>query len=165
LAYPLRPVIEGVTDNDCCGPDTVLLPWNQLLIEGLLAYGYRPAAATIFTRLMSAILPVLRSPEHFGLLIPALDGKAARRMEHINGLAPLGLFLKTVGIRQIGKNEVILDGINPFPWPVTVKYQGMTITCHAQDVVVSFSTGHTITVDGSGPHRVSLAFHRRGQKQ
>jgi hypothetical protein len=67
-----------------------------------------------------------------------LGWKTSGEWNTINGLAPLGLFLKTVGIRQIGKNEVILDGINPFPWPVTVKYQGMTITCHSQDVVVHF---------------------------
>jgi hypothetical protein len=153
----ITPVIEG--EDNCCGPDTVLLPWNQFLIEGLLSYGYRPAAASIFKRLMSAIVPVLKESGAFRVAFSALDGKARGEWNTINGLAPLGLFLKTVGIRQIGKNEVILDGINPFPWPVTVKYQGMTITCHSHDVVVTFSTGHTITVDGSGPHRVSLAVH------
>jgi hypothetical protein len=157
----ITPSVNGdsvTDDNDCCGPDTVLLPWNQLLTEGLLAYGYRPAAATIFTRLMSAILPVLRETGAFRAAYSGSNGMPRGEWNTVSALAPLGLFLKIVGIRQIGKNEVILDGINPFPWPVTVKYQGMTITCHAQDVVVSFSTGHTITVDGSGPHRVSLAF-------
>jgi hypothetical protein len=144
-------------EEACCGPDTVLLPWNQLLLEGLLSYGYRSEAASIFTRIMSAILPVLKDPGTFRSAYSALSGKPSGEGNSIAGLAPLGIFLKIVGIQQIRQNEVILSGNNPFPWPVTVKYQGMTITCHSKDVVVSFSTGHTITVDGSGPHRVALA--------
>jgi hypothetical protein len=144
-------------DGNCCkGPDITLLPWNQLIIEGLLAYGFPTEAAKIFTRLMDAILPALEDSGAFRTSFSAVTGKPSGERNAINGLAPLGLFLKTVGIRQIGKNEVILDGINPFPWPVTVKYQGMTITSHQRDVVVTFSTGQTITVNGSGPHRVSL---------
>jgi hypothetical protein len=150
---PLRSDGEG-----CAGTDAVVLPWNQLLMEGLLSYGYRSEAAAIFTRVMSAIVLTLKECGAFRTSYSALSGSFSGDWNAISGLAPLGLFLKTVGIRQIGKNEVILDGNNPYPWPVTVKYQGMTITCHSNDVVVSFSTGHTITVNGSGPHRVSLGF-------
>jgi hypothetical protein len=156
----LQPFGLSVTpqaEDAASGSDSILLPWNQLLVEGLLAYGYRSEAAMIVTRLMTAILPVLKDSGAFRTTFSAVTGKPGGEWNAVNGLAPLGLFLRTVGIRQIGKNEAILDGINPYPWPVTVKYQGMTITCHSQDVVVSFSTGQTITVKGSGPHRVSLS--------
>ncbi len=138
-------------------PDCVYLPWNQLIGEGLLAYGYADEAAGLVTRLMDAILPVLKRDGLFRAWFSAKDGAPGGESNALPGLPPTGLFLQALGIRKLKKNEVILQGFNPFPWPVTVKYQGMTITRHAADTVIYFSTGQTITVDGAGPHRVSLS--------
>jgi len=156
-SYGLSIAPKNDNNQGCQEQDKVSLPWNHFIIEGMLAYGYRKEAAMVFNRLMDAILPVLRDSGAFRAIYSATGGNPSGEANSINGLVPLGLFLKLIGIRQIGKNDAILDGNNPFPWPVTVKYQGMTITCHSKDVVVSFSTGHTVTVNGSGPHRVSLA--------
>src|SRR5258708_39581790 len=45
----------------------------------------------------------------------------------LQGLAPVGLFLKTVGVEIISPMRIRLSGENPFPWPVTVKYRGLTV--------------------------------------
>lgn len=137
--------------------DCVHLPWNQLLGEGLLAYGFTKAAANLVTRLMDGILPALKKNGAFRARFSATDAAGSGENNALHGLAPLGLFLQTLGIRRMKKNEVILQGNNPFPWPVTVKYQGMIITRHAADTVINFSTGQTITVHGAGPHQVSLS--------
>ncbi len=144
------------SDGGRC-PDCVYLPWNQLLGEALLLYGYNDAAANLVTRLMNAILPILKHDGVFRAWFHASDGAPGGESNALPGLPPTGLFLQALGIRRLRKNEVILQGFNPFPWPVTVKYQGMIITRHATDTVVNFSTGQTITVDGAGPHRVSLS--------
>jgi hypothetical protein len=38
-------------------------------------------------------------------------------------LIPVGLFLDIVGIKIKNSSTIELSGPNPFPWPVTVKYQ------------------------------------------
>jgi len=44
---------------------SVHLPWNQLLAEGLLEYGFRDEAASLFSRLMSAVLKSLKQNHTF----------------------------------------------------------------------------------------------------
>ncbi len=155
FGLPLSP-LGSPDDSDRYG-DSVYLPWNHLIGEGLLVYDYTDHAADLVSRLMNAIVPALKREGVFRAWFSARDGAPGGESNSLPGLPPIGLFLHALGIRRLKKNEVILHGFNPFPWPVTVKYQGMTITRHAADTVVNFSTGQTITVDGAGPHRVSLS--------
>jgi hypothetical protein len=75
---------------------------------------------------------------------------------HLHGLIPLGLFLRVAGIHQIGANFVILKDFNAFSYPVTVKYQGMMITCLNQKTEVAFPGGYTAEVTSPGLHRVAM---------
>ncbi len=134
----------------------ISIPWNCLMGEALLAYGYRQAAADLVTRLMDAIVASLKQSNAFYEHYHPFTAQAEGERNHLRGLAPLELFLQVTGIKALRKNSVILDGLNPFPFPITVKYQGMSITRHTRDTVVSFSNGQTITVEGAGAHRVSL---------
>jgi hypothetical protein len=133
------------------------LPWNLLFGEALLEYGYRQEAADLVIRLMNAILYSFRTNGSFRECYHAQTGQPYGEINNLRGLAPIGLFLQVLGIKKIQTGQVILDGINPFPWPVTVKYQGIIITCHPNDTVITFPGGQTIAVSGPGPHRVSLS--------
>ncbi len=135
----------------------VSLPWNQLILEGLVENGYIHEAADIFTRLMSATLPSLRQNGTFWECYNALTGQPFGETNILSGLPPLGLFLQILGIKSIQAEQVILHGFNPFSWPVTVKYHGIIITRHPKDTVVTFPGGQAITVNGPGPHRVALS--------
>ncbi len=84
-------------------PDCVYLPWNQLVGEGLLAYGYTDAAANLVTRLMQAIVPVLKQDGVFRAWFHAKDGLPGGESNALSGLPPLGLFLQTLGILRIKK--------------------------------------------------------------
>jgi hypothetical protein len=72
------------------------------------------------------------------------------------GLAPVGLFLEALGVQLLTPWKVKLAGENPFPWPVTVKYRGMTILRGLKKTQVVFPDGQTISVDGPEPRLVSL---------
>ena len=158
----LQPFGIGMLPLDQMPPEPgglacVHLPWNILVIEGLLHYGYQQLSADLLQRLMNGLLHSLRQSGSFRELYHAETAQALGERNHLRGLPPVGLFLKTLGISSLRNNEVILHGFNPFPWNVTVKYRGMSITRHAQDTVVTFSNGETITVAGEGPHRVTLS--------
>lgn len=133
---------------DC---NTVHLPWNALIGEGLLKYGLRQEAAGLTTRLMAAIIQTLKQEHAFAHAYDAASGKGIGERNPVQGLAPLGLFLQTLGTRfesATGKPgtgyRVVLSGKNPFPWPVTVKYRGLAVTRNAEETAVIFPDGQTI---------------------
>ncbi len=131
--------------------------WNHFIGEGLIRYGYRTQAADLVTRLMEACIPSLRSDFAFRQSYHPETGQPQGLPNHLRGLPPLGLFLRTAGIRHIGRDFVITQDFNSFPWPITVKYQGMTIACTADLTTVSFANGENIQVSSPGIHRVGLA--------
>ena len=133
------------------------LPWNLLVAEGLLLNGKSKLAADLFSRWMQAIIASLKHSHAFYEKYHCENGKPSGVRNHLWGLPPIGLFLQLSGVQKITNNEIILSGNNQFPWPVTIKYRGMTVTCHASDSVVNFTSGQTITVaNGPQPQRVSL---------
>jgi hypothetical protein len=135
---------------------SALLPWNQLIGEGLLRYGYRDQAADLVTRLMKAIVPTLKEQRAFRQYYHAETGQAAGERGHLHGLAPLGLFLQTLGIRRLAPKEILLDGFNPFSRVIHVKYRMIEITCHPDKTEVRFPGGQSITIDQPGPCRITL---------
>ena len=130
--------------------------WISLVGEGLLGYGYRKEAAELFTRTMDGITASIKGFTSFREYYNAETGLPIGERNHLRGLAPVGLFLKLVGIQKLAQREVILTNFNPFPWPVTVQYLGTTVVSRLAEAVVTFSTGESICVSGPGPHRVSL---------
>ncbi len=132
----------------------VHMPWNALIGEGLLRYGLREEAVDLTTRLMAAVINNLKQEHAFAHAYNFTSGAAIGERNSLDGLAPLGLFLGTLGVRIETSAEnpgsslrVVLSGKNPFPWPVTVKYRGLTITRHADVTEVTFPDGQTVKLD------------------
>jgi hypothetical protein len=136
---------------------SALLPWNHLIGEGLLRYGYRAEAARLVSGLMEAVVASLKTHRTFHAYYHAESGLTAGEAGHLHGLAPLGLLLQSAGIRQIGTKEILLEGFNPFPWPINVQYRKVEITCYPDRTVVKFANGQHVTIDQPGLHRVTLA--------
>jgi len=158
----LTPCDEDVADHpyQC----TVPVIWNDLLLRGLIHYGYRQEAATIFNHLMRAFIRHLKEEHTFSATYHAITGGTSGEKNTLPGLPPVGLFLILCGIRKLNPNEVILEGEHIFPWPVALKYKGMTITRHAHDTVVHFPGGQSVTVDGPGPHHIQLMVDHPGKE-
>jgi hypothetical protein len=150
-ACPCPP--EGA-DADTC--QSTSLPWNSLVGEGLLHYGFRDQAAQLVTRLMSAIVNSLKQDHAFRQFYHSETGQGLGERNALGGLAPLELFLGTLGVRIISAQRVFLSGFNPFPWPVTVKYRGLTVLCQKSKTMVIFPDGQTVTVDDPTPRMVAL---------
>ena len=132
------------------------MPWNQIVGEGLLAYGMRAEAAQLVTRLMNAVTQSLTKHKAFYRLYHSATGEPAGERNAIGGLAPVGLFLETLGIHLLPQNSVIVSGFSPFSWPVTIKYRGMKVIRDEKKTQVTFPNGQTTSISGSGTHLVSL---------
>jgi hypothetical protein len=132
------------------------MPWNTLIGEGLLSYGLREEAAGLTARLMAAVIQNLKQEHAFAHAYHATSGAGSGERNPVQGLAPLGLFLDTLGVQIESPRgspgvstglQVVLSGKNPFPWPVTVKYRGLTITRQADQSVIVFPNGQTVTLE------------------
>jgi len=135
---------------------SVHVAWNAMVGEGLLAYGYRTQAAELVTRLMAAIVRSLKQENAFRKYYHAGTGQGIGEWNDLNGLAPLGLFLDTLGVRLISPRQVALTGFNPYPWPVTVKYRGLTVLRQPEKTTVIFPDGQAVSVDDPSPCLVTL---------
>ncbi len=132
------------------------LIWNHLLGEGLLDYGYRELTVNLVTRLMDGIVQAMKTHHGIKEQFDACTGYASGEINSISGLAPIGLFLKTLGIRRITEQDLIIEGDNPFPFPVTIRYRGLVMTRHQHDTVITFHNGQTITVSTTTPQHIFL---------
>jgi hypothetical protein len=141
-------------DESVC--NSVNIPWNSMIGTGLLKYGYRETAAELVTRLMTGIIKTLKEEKVFRRSYHSQSGNGIGEQNALNGLAPVRLFLETLGVKVISQQRVGLSGFNPFPWPVTVKYRGLTILRQMEKSVVIFPDGQTINVDSPEPQIISL---------
>ena len=135
---------------------SALLPWNHLLGEGLIHYGYRDEAARIVTRLMKAIVPALKDQRAFRQYYHAQTGLPSGERDHLHGLPPLGLFLQTLGIRRLSPKEIFIDGFSPYPRTIIVKYRKVCLTCEPDKTIITFPGGQSVTIDQPGVHQVTL---------
>lgn len=133
---------------------SVHLPWNSLVIEGLVNYGMRAEAATIFIRLMDAVVQSLQREGSFRRYYNAETGAGSGERDSLDGLPPLGIFLKILGVDLIDARQVRISGQNPFPWPVTVKYRGLTVLRLADKTTIIFANGQTVTLTDAATHLV-----------
>jgi hypothetical protein len=136
--------------------DRVDLPWNLLIGEGLLNYGFRSQAAELLDHLMKTIADSLREEGSLFRYYHAGSGKGIGDRDSLAGLAPLGFFLKVLGVKLISPHKVEITGNNPFSRPVTVKYRGLTILRQKEKTQVIFPDGQMIEMTNSSPQIITL---------
>ena len=135
---------------------SVHLPWNQFVVEGLLAYGYQREATRLFSHLMHGILQNLKDNNAFYQRYNAEVGTGIGERNALEGLAPVGLFLQILGVRIISSTRVRLEGQNPFPWAVTVRYRGLVVKREMQKTEITFPNGERVRVTDEAPCTVSI---------
>ena len=135
---------------------SVHLPWNQLIGEGLLAYGFRAEATRLTAHLMNAVIQNLKQHHAFYQRYHAETGTGIGERNSLNGFAPVGLFMQSLGVTILSATKVKLEGKNLFPWPVTIKYKGLTVVRAAEQTVVTFSNGESAIVKDEQPCIVEM---------
>lgn len=135
---------------------SVSLAWSQLIIEGLLTYGYRAEAAEIVSRNLNAAAQCLKEERAFYSYYHAAHNGGHGERNALHGLFPVQLLLDVLGVQFVSHREVIVEGENPFPKPLRVQFHGVTVECRTNETDVIFSGGQMVTVSGPGPHRVKV---------
>ncbi|HMX18242.1 MAG TPA: hypothetical protein PLI15_14855 [Anaerolineales bacterium] len=125
---------------------SVTLPWNQLIGEGLLAYGFRAEATRLTAHLMNGVIQNLKQNRSFYNRYHAEKGTGIGERNSLHGFAPVGLFMQTLGVTILSPTKVKLEGKNLFPWAVTIKYKNLTISRGLEQTVVTFPNGESVIV-------------------
>ena len=135
---------------------SIHLPWNILIGEGLLAYGFRNEAARLTAHLMNAVIQSLKQNHAFYQRYHAETGSGLGERGALDGLAPVGFFLQTLGVTILSEERVRLEGKNPFAWPVTILYKGLKIVRGLEQTEITFRNGKKITITDNHPLIVSM---------
>jgi hypothetical protein len=130
--------------------------WISLILDGLVRYGERKKAAEVFTRMMSAVVHSLNTDMTFHRFYHSETGKPLGTANSLTSLIPVNLLLNIFGIKIINSSKVEITGSNPFPWPVTIKYRGLTVVQQENKTLVIFSDGQHISVDNNRPQIISI---------
>ncbi|MCA2000737.1 MAG: hypothetical protein LDL51_02605 [Chloroflexi bacterium] len=150
-SLPVSPAPEA--DSVSMG---VSFPWNLLIGEGLLAYGFRAEASRLTARLMNAVIQNLKQNRSFYQRYHAESGAGIGERNSLQGLAPVGLFMQALGVTILSPRKVRLEGKNLFPWAVTIKYKGLTVARGFEQTVVSFPNGESVVVKEETPCVVEM---------
>jgi hypothetical protein len=156
LPFGLPACPGGPADPQLAACQAAPLYWNTLVGRGLLAYGFRSRAAELVSHLMAGIAATFRQTGAFRKRYSARNGLGSGEPNPLDGLPPLGLFLDALGVGLISGWKVRLEGHNPFPWPVQVRYRGLTILRQADFTTLTFPDGQTMMVDDPAPCTISL---------
>ena len=154
--YGLKSCIDSFENGDI--PDEFVWTdslFNTFTLEGLIRYGEQKKAAELFTRRMHAVVNSLNTDLKFYRNYHSDTGKPIGTANPPASLVPIGLFLKILGIKVISSTEVEILGNNPFPWPVNIKYRGLSITQQESKVSITFPDGQNTTVDNNKKQIIS----------
>jgi hypothetical protein len=125
--------------------------WNAMLGEALVSAGRRQEAADLVGRLMAGAIRTLRARGEWTEFLDPEEGVGKGMGGHIAGIFPVALFLDVVGVRLVGARRVIIEGANPFPWPVEVRWRGLRVRREVNPggTQVTFPDGEEFTVPSS----------------
>jgi hypothetical protein len=137
--------------------DCLSLPWNAILLDGLLESGFKSAAAALLTRLMDTLAGDLRQTGSLHGNYHAKTGASSGARNHLFGLMPMRPFLHALGISSISADRLEFSGLSAFSFPITVQYQGKVMHFTEAYTDITFPCGSTVRLDTDKPHVVYVS--------
>jgi hypothetical protein len=142
--------------------NSIHFPWNTFVIEGLLKYGYQREAGKLFEKLLLCCETSLRKNHHFSQSYSPITGMGFGVQDHLHGLVSPELLLQMIGIKRIDpRYGVLVEGANPFPTAIVVKYKGITVERNGDTTKVEFPDGSTTSTLGTGRILIPYPGHER----
>ncbi len=146
----------GFSSQPDSGEATVYLFWNLLLGQALLKLGKSDTTAKIIESWMNVIIPALgRSGSTFpGYGIKTGQGLGLK--DSLESLFPVRFFLHVLGIEILHNDILTIEGKNPFPWPVTLRYRGLEIRREKRQTIIIRPGKETLTLTDPEKFQIDL---------
>jgi hypothetical protein len=133
----------------------VRMLWNSMLADGLLAAGHQSAAADLAARLLDNCSHTLLKDGVFRPWYSPEGSGGFGEPDSVEGLAPLRLFLRCLGVQLLNPWTIELSHSNPFDEAVTIRWKGLTVLRPADGPsTVIFPDGHEVEISGEAAQRV-----------
>ncbi len=116
------------------------LPLNSFILEGLIDNQQFDLAKKVFNNLMKVVIKNLRLSKKFFKLYDASDGTCKGEYNIINGMIPLKIFFRLIGIRRWTDTEIEFMGSSVFKDDIKIFHRGLRVICSQK--------GHTIITSG-----------------
>ena len=113
-------------------------------------------AAELVSNLMKAFIKTLKNNKSYYNYYCADSGNGYGERNSLSGLISIRLFLDTLGVQLLSPNKVKISGKNPFPWPVTIRYQGLTVFRETHRTKITFPGGQSAIVKNNGPRVITI---------
>jgi len=115
--------------------------WNMLMGEAAIRYGRHELAYAWTGKWMHALARALRADRSFrSCYEPERAGGTGPR-NSLQGIFPIGFFLAALGVHPVAYNRVWAGGRSVFPFPVTLRWRGMTLRREGDTLQVEFPSG------------------------
>jgi hypothetical protein len=121
--------------------DGVWMVWNMLMGEAAIRYGKTELARDWIERWMRTLALSLRTDRSFRACYAPASGAGSGPRNSLKGIFPVGLFLAALGVHPVSSGRVWVGGRSIFPFAVTVRYKGMTMTRRDDSLQVEFPSG------------------------
>ena len=131
-------------------------PLNTLILEGLIEHQHFDLAKNIFNHLMKAVIMNLRSSKKFFKLNDANDGTCSGEYNIINGMIPLKIFLKLIGIYKWTDSEIEFKGSSVFKNEIRIFYRGLSIICSQKGYTIITSNGKIIELKTRNYQKIKI---------
>lgn len=118
--------------------------WLTLVSEGLLNYEQGTLAGNLLKRLMQAQAQHFTQTNTFHEFYHCDIPKGLGETGHLEGIVPLHLLLKIVGVRIISTGRVWTGGDFHWQTPITITQFGVTVTRTAENTAIKFPSGYEV---------------------
>lgn len=121
--------------------------WLTLVGEGLLNAGHGTLASELLKRFMQAQAQHFSTSNTFHEFYHNDEVKGLGETGHLEGIIPLHLFHKVIGVRIISTGRVWTGGDFHWEQPITIKQFGVTVTRTPNGTTINFPSGHEVKLD------------------
>lgn len=105
---------------------------------------------------MKVIIQNLRFENAFRQYYHSEKETGTGERDALSGIVPIGLFLRSLGIQIFSNKKVFIEGTNPYPWPVTVGYRGLSIVRQKEQATVTFPDGQLVEISDPTPQVITM---------
>jgi len=146
----------GIRSFPGSGREGIHLPWNYLILQGLLNYGYKTIAADLFSRIMTAMETNFRTTGYLPGRIDSITGKGLDPQLTTEGLIPIRLLMQIAGIEISAQHGLTIKDDYPFSFPLKLKYRGTEIIRDAEKTFISIPGKEPVLHTGTSEFRIQL---------
>jgi hypothetical protein len=136
--------------------NSVDLPLNSLILEGLIDKQQLDLAKKIFINLMKVVIKNLRLSKKFYKLYDAHDGTCKGEYNIINGMIPLKIFFRLIGIQRWTDNGIEFMGSSVFKEEIKIFHRGLKVICSQKGHTIINSDGKIIELNTTNLQKIKI---------